>query len=421
MKRVVITGLGAVSPIGNTVKEFWDNAKKGKCGIDFITRFDTTDFKVKLAAEVKEFAPTLYMDKSRLRRTDLFTQYALAASTQAVEDSGLVAKAVDDGEAVNIDPEKFGVYLSSGIGGITTFYDNCIGLHTTGPRGVSPFFIASMIENIAAGEVAIKFNAQGLSLTTVTACASATNSIGEAFHAIKVGKATAIIAGGAEACVTPLVVAGFTNCMAMSTKNEPNDTSVPFDKRRNGFVVGEGGGAIILEEYNHALKRGAKIYAEIVGYGNTCDAFHVTAPVEGGKGAARAIKIALKEGKLNGENLYINAHGTSTPLNDKAETQAIKTALGDKKAKAALVSSTKSMIGHCLGAAGALEAIASIMALKEGIVPPTINYKEVDIDCDLDYVPNKARKAPHITSAISNNMGFGGHNACIAFKKYNAN
>ena len=408
MKRVVVTGMGAISPIGNNAKVFWENAKKGTCGIDFIKRFDTADFKVKIAAEVKDFDPLQYIDKGEVRRTDLYAQYAIAACQEAVDDSGILGK---------INPERFGVYVSSGIGGLITFYEESVKLHTGGANRVSPYFIAQMIENIAAGLVAIRFKAEGPALTTVTACASSTNSIGEAFRAIKFGYADAIIAGGSEASIHPIVVAGFTNCMAMSRRNVPNETSVPFDIRRDGFVVGEGGGAIILEEYEHAKARGAKIYAEIAGYGHTCDAHHVTAPAPGGAGAARAIKLALEEASLDGDNLYINAHGTSTPLNDKSETAAIKTAIGEAKAKKALISSTKSMIGHCLGAAGALEGIATIMALKDGIAPPTIGYSQPDPECDLDYVPNKARKAPNLTSAISTSMGFGGHNACIAFKK----
>ena len=406
IKRVVVTGMGAVSPIGNDAKTFWENAQKGTCGIDYITRYDTENFKVKIAAEVKDFNPLLYMDKGEVRRTDLYAQYAIAASAQAMEDSGLKD---------NINPERLGVYFSSGIGGINTFYDDSVKLHTGGASKVSPYFIAMMIENIAAGIVAIKHNAQGPALTTVTACASSTNSIGEAFRAIKFGYADAVIAGGSETGVHPLTNAGFANCMALSKRNIPNDTSVPFDKRRDGFVAGEGGGAIVLEEYEHAKARGAKIYAEICGYGHTCDAHHITAPAPGGLGAARAIKQAMEEAGITGDNLYINAHGTSTPLNDKSETAAIKAVLGEKANKV-LISSTKSMIGHCLGAAGALEAIAAIMAIKDGIAPPTIGYKEPDPECDLDYVPNKARKAV-INASLSTSMGFGGHNACIAFRK----
>jgi len=411
MKRVVITGMGAISPIGLDAKTYWENAKGGKCGIDFITKFDTANFKVKIGAEVKDFDPTLYMDKGEVRRTDLYSQYAIAAASQAVTDSGISGK---DG---TVSPERFGVYYGTGIGGLISFYDNSVNLYAGGASKVSPYFIAQMIGNIGAGLIAINFNAQGPALTTVTACASSTNAIGEAFRVIKYGLADAIVAGGSETGIHPLVSAGFTNCMALSQKNVPDDTSVPFDKRRNGFVAGEGGGAIMLEEYEHAKKRGAKIYAEIVGYGHTCDAYHITAPSVGGVGAARAIKMAMEEGGLTGDDLYINAHGTSTPLNDKSETAEIKAALGEDKAKKALISSTKSMIGHCLGAAGVLESICAIMALKDGIAPPTIGYKEPDPECDLDYVPNKARIATNLKYSLSTNMGFGGHNACIAFKK----
>jgi len=351
------------------------------------------------------------MDKGEVRRTDLFTHYAIAVANQAVKDSGISGK---DG---TVNPERFGVYFGTGIGGIASFYDNSVALHTGGASKVSPYFIAQMIGNIGAGHIAINHNAQGPALTTVTACASSTNAIGEAFRAIKYGLADAILAAGSEAGILPLVNAGFTNCMALSQKNVPDDTSVPFDKRRNGFVAGEGGGAIMLEEYEHAVKRGAKIYAEIVGYGHTCDAYHVTAPSIGGIGASRAIKMAMEEGALTGDDIYINAHGTSTPLNDKSETGAIKLALGEEKARKALISSTKSMIGHCLGAAGVLEAICAIMAIKDGVAPPTIGYKEPDPECDLDYVPNKARKAPNLKYSLSTNMGFGGHNACLAFRK----
>jgi len=406
MKRVVVTGIGAVSPLGNDAKTYWDNVVKGKCGIDFITKFDTADYKVKIAAEVKGFDPSLYMEKGEIRRTDLYAQYALASSMQAMSDSRLKD---------NIDPKRLGVYYSSGIGGLNTFYDEAVKIAAKEPGRVSPYFIAMMIENIAAGLIAIRNRAQGPALSVVTACATSTNSIGEAFRAIKYGFADAIIAGGSEAAIHGLPIAGFTNCMALSQKNIPLDTSVPFDKRRDGFVMGEGGGAIILEEYEHAKSRGAHIYAEIKGYGNTCDAYHVTAPSPDGKGAAKAILDSLAEAGISGDNLYINAHGTSTPLNDKSETAAIKLALG-QKAKLALVSSTKSMIGHCLGAAGVLEAIAAIKALETGIIPPTIGYKEPDMDCDLDYVPNKAKKAD-VAAAISISMGFGGHNACVAFTK----
>jgi 3-oxoacyl-[acyl-carrier-protein] synthase II len=406
MKRVVITGMGIISPVGNDLEAFWNNLISGKCGIDFITKFDTADYKVKVAAEVKNFDASLYMNKNEIRKSDLFTQYAMAAAKQAMEDSGLT----------DIEPSRLGVYMGSGIGGINVFVNECEKLINSGPKRISPFFIPMMILNMAAGNIAIRFNAQGPSLPVVTACATSSNAIGEAFRAIKYGYADAIIAGGSEAAITPLAIAGFTNCMALSTKNEPLECCRPFDKQRDGFIMGEGAGALILEEYNHAKKRGAKIYAEIAGYGNTCDAYHYTAPHPEGIGAANAILNAISEAEsLDEEKIYINAHGTSTPLNDKTETLAIKKALGEKAYKV-LISSTKSMTGHMLGAAGAVEAIASVMALKEGIIPPTIGYREPDPDCDLDYVPNTARNA-EINLALSTSLGFGGHNACLAFKK----
>lgn len=406
MKRVVVTGMGVVSPVGNDLDTFWDSLISGKCGIDFITKFDTSEYKVKIAAEVKNFDPSLYMDKNDIRKTDPFAQFAVAAASQAMADSGLT----------DIDPTRLGVYFGSGIGGIATLVSECEKLLTSGPRRISPFFVPMMISNIAAGNVAIKFNAQGPCLPVVTACATGTHSIGEAFRAIKHGYADAIIAGGTEASISPLAVAGFTNCMALTTRTDPAQSSIPFDLRRDGFVMGEGAGALILEEYEHAKNRGAKIYAEIKGYGNTCDAYHITAPHPEAKGGAMAISNAIEEADCQNEDkIYINAHGTSTPLNDKAETLAIKKALGNK-AGGALISSTKSMTGHMLGAAGAVEAIAAVMALKNGIIPPTIGLKERDPDCDLDYVPNIARMAS-VNLALSVSLGFGGHNACIAFTK----
>lgn len=408
MRRVVITGLGIISPLGNTVAEFWDHLISGQCGINFITKFDTTDFKVKIAAEVKNFDPRCYMDKSEVRKTDLFAQYAVAAASEAMSDSGISG---------TIEPERLGVYVGSGTGGMNTFVTECEKFLTGGPKKVSPFFVPMMISNMAAGNIAIKFNAQGPCLPVVTACATSTHAVGEAFRAIKHGYADAIIAGGTEATINPLSIAGFTNCLALSTKNIPNESSLPFDKRRDGFVMGEGAGALILEEYEHAKARNAKIYAEINGYGNTCDAYHITAPHPEAVGGARAITLAMEEANIQDENaLYINAHGTGTLLNDKAETVAIKKALGDKAYKIP-ISSTKSMTGHMLGAAGAVEAIVSILALEQGMIPPTINYQEKDEFCDLDYVPNIARKK-QINAALSISLGFGGHNGCIAFTKY---
>ena len=407
MRRVVVTGLGAITPVGNDVPTFWASLVAGKNGIGPITRFDTTDFKAKLAAEVKGFDPNLYMEKAELRKSDLFTQYGVAAAVQAVNDSGILDK---------VAPERLGVYVGSGIGGITTFTEEVIKLHERGPRRVSPLFIPTMIANMAAGTIAIKFHAQGPCVPVTTACATGSTAIGEAYRAIKGGYADAIIAGGTEAAVGPTGVAGFINCMALSSSTDPEAASIPFDKRRNGFVMGEGAGVLILEEYEHAKARGAKIYAEMGGYGSTCDAYHMTAPDPEAGGAARAIKDAVREAGMEGETkVYFNAHGTSTPLNDKSETLAIKKAFGDDAYKI-LISSTKSMTGHMLGATGGVEAIASILALREGVVPPTIGLKEPDPDCDLDYVPLVARKA-EIKLALSVNLGFGGHNACLAFKK----
>ena len=407
MKRVVVTGMGCITPVGNDIPTFWSSIVAGKNGIGPITRFDTADFKAKLAAEVKDFDPNLYMEKAEIRKSDLFAQYGMAAAYQAVQDSGILG---------NVEPDRVGVYVGSGIGGIITFTEEVIKLHDKGPRRVSPLFIPTMIANMAAGNIAIKFNAQGPCVPVTTACATGSTAIGEAYRAIRGGYADAIIAGGAEAAVGPTGVAGFINCMALSPSTDPDVASIPFDKRRNGFVMGEGAGVLILEEYEHAKARGAKIYAEMCGYGSTCDAYHMTAPDPEAHGAARAILDAIKESGMEGDTkVYFNAHGTSTPLNDKSETVAIKKAFGDNAYKI-LISSTKSMTGHMLGATGGVEAIASILALKEGIVPPTIGLKEPDPDCDLDYVPLVARKA-EIRLALSENLGFGGHNACLAFKK----
>lgn len=408
MRRVVVTGMGVISPVGNTVESFWDSLVEGRSGIDFITKFDIADYKVKIAAEVKGFDPHDYMEKGEIRKTDLFAQYAVAAAAQAVEDSDILGK---------VEPERFGVYVGSGIGGMSTFINECDKLLKGGPRKVSPLFVPMMISNMASGNIAIKYNAQGPSLPVVTACATSTNAVGEAFRSIRFGYADVILAGGAEATVNPLAIAGFTNCMALSTKNIPEESSIPFDKRRDGFVMGEGAGILVLEEYEHAKARGAKIYAEVSGYGNTCDAHHITAPHPEAVGGARAISLAMEEAGLQEETeIYINAHGTGTPLNDKSETIAIKKALGDR-AYHVCISSTKSMTGHMLGAAGAIEAIASVLALKNGVIPPTVGYREKDEDCDLDYVPNTAREKD-VSAALSVSLGFGGHNACIALRKY---
>lgn len=408
MKKVVITGLGAVTPIGNDVSSFWDSLLKGVNGIDTITRFDTTDYKATLAAEVKNFDPLPYLTKGEVRKTDLFVQYAIAAAAQAVADSGITEQ---------INPKRFGVYFGSGVGGFNTMTAEHENLMEKGPKRISPQFIPKMIANIAAGNIAIRFNAQGPCLSIATACATGTTCIGEAFRAIRDGYADVMIAGGSEASINPLAVAGFVNCMALTTSQDKNAASIPFDKRRNGFVMGEGAGALVVEEYEHAKKRGAKIYCEIAGYGSTCDAYHVTAPSPDAEGGAEAIRQAAEQaGGAEGHSIYINAHGTSTPLNDKTETLAIKKALGEEAARAAKISSTKSMTGHMLGAAGAVEAIAAILALKNSMIPPTINYQEPDEECDLDYTPNKACEK-ELTMALSTSLGFGGHNACVAFKK----
>lgn len=407
MRRVVVTGVGCVTPLGNDVETTWNNMVNGVCGIDYIKSFDATDLKVKIAAEVKNFDPLKYVEKRELRKTDLFVQYALAAAQEAVDDSGIMG---------NVAEDRFGVYVGSGIGGMKTFYDNSVSFYTGGARKVSPHFIPMMISNMAAGQVAIKFKAKGVCVPIVTACSTGTHELGEAFHAIKYGLADAIIAGGSEAAVTPLTIAGFANCKALTLNEDPNSASTPFDKRRSGFVLGEGAGMLILEEYEHAKARGAKIYAEFVGYGNTCDAHHVTAPDPEAIGSSKAFELAFEEAGLTAEdNLYINAHGTSTPLNDSGETKAIKMALGDK-AYESLISSTKSMTGHMLGATGAVEAIVAVLALKNGIVPPTIHLEEPDEVCDLNYVPNKAVKA-QLDVAASSTLGFGGHNAVVAFRK----
>ncbi len=407
MRRVVVTGLGAITPVGNDVETMWVNMLAGVNGVEKITAFDTSDLKVHLAGTVKNFEPEKYIEKRELRKLDIYCQYAIAAAQQAVDDSGILG---------NIDEERFGVYIGAGIGGLHSFVNNVTALNEGGPRKVSPFFIPMMIGNIATGNVAIRFNAKGVSLSVMSACATGTNSIGEAFHAIKDGYADAIIAGGTEAVVAPLTIAGFQNMKALSTNEDPDTASRPFDKNRDGFVMGEGAGMLILEEYEHAKARGAKIYAEFSGYGNTCDAHHVTAPDPEGAGLARAIKIAMAEAQVaDDDQIYINAHGTSTHLNDLTETMAIKSALGEK-AYDANISSTKSMTGHMLGATGAVEAIASVLAIHDGMIPPTIHLNEQDEELDLNYTPNKAVKRD-VTVAASTNLGFGGHDACVVFKK----
>ncbi len=407
MNRVVVTGIGAVTPVGNDIKTMWENLTAGRHGIGTITRFDCTDYKCKLAAEVKEFNPLNYMDKNDARRSDLFAQYAMAAAFQAMNDSAIEG---------TVEPERLATSFGSGIGGIITLTDEQIKLYNGGPRKVSPLFVPMMISNIAAGNIAIRYKAKGSCICVVTACATGSNAIGEAFRAIKHGYADAVITGGSEAAVMPLSVAGFTNMTALTTSSNPDLASLPFDKRRAGFVMGEGAGAMILEEYEHAKKRGAKIYAEIVGYGSTCDAHHITAPDPEAGSSSRAIRDAFVEAGSPSGRIYVNAHGTGTPLNDASETIAIKKAFGDR-INDVVISSTKSMTGHMLGAAGAVEAIASVLALNTGIVPPTVGLTEPDPECDLDYVPLVARKVDP-TLAISVSIGFGGHNACVAFKKF---
>ena len=410
-RRVVITGLGTISPVGNTIADFWESLKNGKSGLNFIQGFDDVDLPVRIVAQVKDFDPIAGgLERADVRKMDLYCQYAVVAANQAMKDSGLVS-----GE--NINPDRLGVYVGSGIGGINTFVRETVKYDEEGARRVSPLFIPTMIANIASGNIAIRHNAQGPCLPVVTACATGTHSVGEAFHAIKCGMADAIITGGAEAAVHPLAIGGFANSRALTNAKTLEDACTPFDARRSGFTMAEGAGVLVLEEYEHAVQRGATIYAEVAGYGNTCDAYHYTAPRPDSVPASNAIRVALNEAGYTADDvLYINAHGTSTPLNDKTETNAIKLALGEEAARKAYISSTKSMTGHMLGAAGGVELIASALALKHGIVPPTINYREPDPECDLNYVPNKAVEAP-ITMAASNSLGFGGHNACVVLKK----
>ena len=409
-RRVVITGLGALTPIGNSAKDFWEGIKEGKCGIDKITKFDTTTFKVKLAAELKDYDPENYFDKREAKRLDKFSQYAIVASREAWQDSGL------DKETENM--ERVGIIIGSGIGGIETIEIENRKCVEKGPDRVSPMYIPMGILNMATGNVAIDIGAKGESMAMVTACASGTHCIGESFRMIKHGYQDIVLAGGTEAGITPLGIAGFTNIKALTKSEDKNRASIPFDKERSGFVMGEGAGVVVLEEYEHAKKRGAKIYAEIVGYGATSDAYHITSPAPGGEGGARAMKIAMEEAKVNPEEItYINAHGTSTHLNDSCETQAVKTALGEENAKKVMVSSTKGHTGHLLGAAGGVEAIVCAKAIDEGFVPATINYKVPDEECDLDVVPNEGRKVD-VKYAMSNSLGFGGHNATILLKKF---
>ena len=409
MKRVVVTGMGAVTPLGNNVEEFWQGIKDGKNGVGPITHFDTTEFKVKIGAEVKNLDLSLYMDKKEERRADRFCQLGMVAATQAYEDSGL--------NDTNIDPDELAVIVGSGIGGMTTFEAECQKLFERGPSRVSPLMVPMIIGNILGGTIAIKYNARGLCHCIITACSTGTNCVGEAMRLIQNGGATAVIAGAAEASINRMSVAGFANMTALSTKNDINRSSTPFDKNRDGFVIGEGGAILILEDYDHAIARNAKIHAEVVGYASTCDAYHITMPDPEARGAKKAMENAIKDAGITPADIsYINAHGTSTPYNDKGETVAIKAVFGEN-AKKIPVSSTKSMTGHMLGAAGSAEAIVCIKALQDGFIPATINYETPDEELDLDYVPNVGRNA-ELEYALTKTFGFGGHNGTLIFKKY---
>lgn len=409
-KRVVITGLGIISPIGIGKSEFWDSLLNGKSGISKISRFDTEGYSTSIAGEVKDFEPEKYIDKKEAKKMDRFTQFAVAASKLAIEDSDI--------DMDKINKERFGVIIGSGIGGLETFEEQHNKLIEKGPKRVSPFFIPMMIGNMAAGQISIMLGAKGVNETIVTACASSTNAIGDAFKVIQRGDNDIVVTGGTEASITPMALAGFSAMKALSTNNlEPTKASRPFDKDRDGFVMGEGAGILILEELQHALNREAKIYGEVIGYGSTSDAYHITTPSEGGEGAARAMKMALDDGGISPEDVdYINAHGTSTFYNDALETAAIKKVFKEH-AYNLKISSTKSMTGHLLGAAGGVEACACSLAIVNGYLPPTINYKTFDEECDLNYIPNKG-VFEEIDIAVSNSFGFGGHNASIIIKRF---
>ena len=407
-RRVVVTGIGAITPLGNNVADTWNGMKNGRNGIAPITLFDTEKFKAKLGAEVKGFDPKEYLGVNDMLRTDRYAQFAVVAAQQAVDESGIEG---------TVEPERFAVIFGTGIGGISTFETEHTKLMEKGPRRVSPLFVPMMIGNMATGMIAIRHDCRGSAMPMVTACASGSNAIGEAMRLVRHGYADAVITGGAEAAFVPSAVAGFVNMQALSTSENPDEASLPFDRRRGGFVIGEGAVALVLEEYEHANARGAKIYGEVCGYGSTCDAHHITAPHPNARGGAQAMMDAMKEaGYTENDTVYVNAHGTGTPMNDAIETVAIKKALGEENAHKAYISSTKSMTGHMLGAAGAIEALACLFALNEGVIPPTINLNEQDENCDLNCVPNTAVEAD-ITLALSNSLGFGGHNACLAFRK----
>ena len=411
-KRIVITGAGVISPLGNNINDFWSAVCAGQCGIGRLTGMEEWDLSVSVAGQVRDFDPVaLGVSPKEARRDDRYCQFARAAAAQAMASSGLDTSS-------NISPDRLGVYIGSGIGGLITFVAQSKVLIEEGAGRVSPLFIPTVIPNIAGGNIAIKYNAQGPCMTHVAACASSAYSIGEAFQAIRLGKADAILAGGAEAVVHPIAFGGFANSKALTLSTDPLNASLPFDRRRTGFVMGEGSAVLVLEEYEHACRRGAQILAEVTGYGSTCDAYHFTAPRPDGIPASRAIAEALRESAYDAEHdrLYINAHGTGTVLNDKCETLAIKQALGEEQAHRVAISSTKSMTGHLFGAAGALEVLVSALALHDGIVPPTIGLREPDPECDLDYTPLEARRIP-VNIAVSNSLGFGGHNACVALRK----
>ncbi|MBP1947245.1 beta-ketoacyl-ACP synthase II [Virgibacillus litoralis] len=409
-RRVVITGLGSVSPVGNDVQTMWDNVVAGNSGIDYITRLNKDDFPAHVAAEVKDFDPTHFMEKKDARKMDLFTQYAVAASKMAIDDANLT---IDENNA-----NRVGVWIGSGIGGMGTLEDQHTKFMEKGYRRVSPFFVPMMIPDMAAGQVSIQFGAKGINSCTVTACASGANSIGDAFKAIARGDADYIIAGGTEAPITNMAFAGFSSAKALSTNEDPKKASRPFDLDRDGFVMGEGAGILILETLESAQERGASIYGEIVGYGATGDAYHITAPAENGEGAARAMQHAIKDAGISPSDVdYVNAHGTSTHLNDKFETVAIKTVF-DEYASKLPISSTKGVTGHLLGAAGGIESVISIKSIADGQIPGTMNYETPDPDCDLDYVTNGSRKQD-VNVVMSNSLGFGGHNVSLIFKKFN--
>ncbi|MEW6182758.1 MAG: beta-ketoacyl-ACP synthase II [Bacillota bacterium] len=411
LPRVVVSGLGIISPVGSGKTAFWQAITGGKSGVRRITRFDTTDFKTRIAAEVPDFDPEAYIDKKEVRRMDRYTQFAVAATRMALEDAGIGPGSVD--------PDRVGVILGCGIGGMETFEDQARVIVTRGPNRVSPFFVPMMISNMAAGQIAILHKFYGPNSTVVTACASSNNAIGESLRLLQRGEADVVLSGGTEAAVTPLAVAGFCQMKAMSTRNDdPAGASRPFDAERDGFVIGEGSAILVLERLEHAVARGANIYAELIGYGQSCDGYHITAPDPEGAGAAKAMARALEDAGIKPEEVsYINAHGTSTPMNDKVETMAIKKVFG-ASAYRIPVSSTKSMTGHLLGAAGGIEAGVCVLSITHGVIPPTINYENPDPECDLDFVPNKQRAAG-VEITLSNGLGFGGHNATVIFRRYN--